>query len=64
MALNLRIDRYLAARSAQTGHEHIQLWPELFGALNAWTNAPSDPSALADLRKLGVEGKAGAQRLL
>jgi hypothetical protein len=29
VALGFRVDRYLAAASAQTTDEHVQLWPEL-----------------------------------
>ena len=64
VALGLRVDRYLAAASAQTTDEHVQLWPELFEALNAWTNAHGNPWASADLRKLVAEGNTGAERFL
>jgi hypothetical protein len=38
-ALGQRVDRHLAALSAQTTDEHVQLWPELVEALGAWTKA-------------------------
>ena len=49
-ALGQRVDRYLAALSAQTTDEHVQLWPELVEALNAWTKAHGNPWAATDLR--------------
>ncbi len=64
VALGLRVDRYLAALSAQTSDEHVQLWPELHEALTAWARKHGNPWAAADLRKLVAEGNTGAERFL
>lgn len=50
VALGFRVDRYLAAASAQASDEHVQLWPELTEALNAWVDR--DPARVdASLRR-------------
>ncbi len=64
VALGLRVDRYLAAASAQTSDEHVQLWPELHEALTAWSAKHGSPWASAELLKLVKEGRAGAERFL
>src|SRR5262249_27402554 len=64
VAIGLRVDRYLAAVSAQTTDEHVQLWPELVEALNAWTKKHGSPWASADLRELVATGHTGAERFL
>jgi superfamily II DNA or RNA helicase len=64
VALGLRVDRYLAALSAQTSDEHVQLWPELNEALKAWVAAHGNPRASAALRKLVSARQRGAERLL
>jgi hypothetical protein len=63
VALGFRVDRYLAAASAQTTDEHVQLWPELVEALTAWTTKHGNPWASTDLRKL-VAGRAHRRRAL
>jgi hypothetical protein len=62
-ALGQRVDRYLAALSAQTTDEHVQLWPELVEALNAWTKAHGNPWAATDLRKAAA-GQRPFERVL
>jgi predicted RNA methylase len=64
VVLGLRVDRYLAAASAQTTDEHVQLWPELHEALLVWAKAHGNPLASAELRALAKEGRAGAERFL
>jgi hypothetical protein len=64
VALGLRVDRYLAAASAQTTDEHVQLWPELHEALVAWTAKHGAPLASAELRKLVKDGHSGAERFV
>jgi hypothetical protein len=64
VALGLRVDRYLAALSAQRSDEHVQLWPELHEALTAWARKHGNPWVAADLRKLVAEGNTGAERFL
>jgi superfamily II DNA or RNA helicase len=64
VALGLRVDRYLAALSAQTSDEHVQLWPELHEALLTWGRSHGPPGASAALRELAADGNVGAGRLL
>ncbi|MEZ5333597.1 MAG: SNF2-related protein [Thermoanaerobaculia bacterium] len=64
VALGLRVDRYLAALSAQTSDEHVQLWPELHEALLAWTRKHGNPRTSADLNALVAQGNVGAERFL
>jgi superfamily II DNA or RNA helicase/predicted RNA methylase len=64
VAIGFRVDRYLAAASAQTTDEHVQLWPELVEALNVWTAKHGNPWASTDLRKLVADGHTGAERFL
>jgi YD repeat-containing protein len=62
-ALGQRVDRYLAALSAQTTDEHVQLWPELVEALGAWTKAHGNPWARTDLR-VAASGQRPFERFL
>ena len=64
VALGLRVDRYLAALAAETSDEHVQLWPELVEALNAWTKKHGNPWTSQDLRKLVQKGHTAAERFL
>ena len=64
VALGFRVDRYLAAASAQTTDEHVQLWPELVEALNVWTAKHGNPWTSPDLRKLVADGHTSAERFL
>ncbi len=64
VALGLRVDRYLAALSAQRSDEHVQLWPELHEALLTWADKHGAPRTNAELRALVRQGNTGAERFL
>jgi superfamily II DNA or RNA helicase/predicted RNA methylase len=64
VALGFRVDRYLAAASAQTTDEHVQLWPELVEALTVWATKHGNPWASMGLRKLVADGHTSAERFL
>jgi superfamily II DNA or RNA helicase len=64
VALGLRVDRYLAALSAQTSDEPVQLWPELHEALLSWTTKYGPPRGSVELQKLAQQGHVGAERFL
>ena len=64
VALGQRVDRYLAAVAAETSDEHVQLWPELVEALNAWANTHGNPWAAGDVQDLARRHSTGAERFL
>jgi superfamily II DNA or RNA helicase/predicted RNA methylase len=62
--LGMRVDRYLALLAGEASEEPAQLWPELHGALTAWTATNANPHANIELVKLARAGNTGAERFL